>query len=415
MITLEQLDLLHLPAGERLLRTIQELDPRPSTMVATASRLRAEHDPDLVAVALTMHELRSRAAAKFARAGQMWFTRPGLEQATAEAIARHRAQRFNGFDTMADLCSGIGGDLIALTEGHRNRSIVAVDRDPVHLRMAMANAEVYGVRDGIESRLADVRTIDLAGIDAVFIDPARRTERGRTATGASEPPLDWCVGLVQRVPAVGIKTAPGIPHDLVPPGWSLEMIALGADLKEAVLWSPAVTCDSAPATATARATMQATAQATVIRDDGVHSLRAVAGDPVPIRVPLPGDVLYDPNPAVTRAGLVEDLARLLDAAKIDDRIAFLVGDRVRPTPFARHLRVVASEPWNEKALRTRLRELGAGPLDIRRRGLAGDVDAIVKRLRTGTSGDRPLTVAMTRVGDRPWAVICEEFPVVRGS
>ena len=411
MITLEQLDLLHQPAGERLLRTIQELDPRPSTMVATASRLRGEHDPDLVAVALTMHELRGRAAAKFTRAGQMWLTRPGLEQATTEAIARHRAQRFAEFEAIADLCCGIGGDLIALAEGHRNRSIVAVDRDPVHLRMAMANAEVYGVRTGIESRLADVRTVDLAGIDAVFIDPARRTERGRTATGASEPPLDWCVGLAQRVPAVGIKAAPGIPHDLVPPGWSLELIALGADLKEAVLWSPAVTCDSTPA----MATVQPTAQATVIRDNGVHSLRAVAGDPVPVRAPMPGDVLYDPNPAVTRAGLVEDLARLLDAAKIDDRIAFLVGDRVRPTPFARHLRVVASEPWNEKALRIRLRELGAGPLDIRRRGLAGDVDAIVKRLRTGTSGDRPLTVAMTRVGDRPWAVICEEFPVVRGS
>ena len=409
MITLEHLDHLQRPAGERLLAEIRERDPHPATLLVVSTHLRKAFPPDLVAAALTMHELRFRAAVKFTRAEQMWLTRAGLEQATTEAIARHRARRFSGFAAMADLCCGIGGDLIALAGGHRDRSILAVDHDPVHLRMAVANAEVYGVREGIESREADVRTVDLTGIDAVFIDPARRTERGRTATGASEPPIDWCVGLAQRIPGVGIKTAPGIPHDLVPPGWSLEMIALGADLKEAVLWSPAMVCDSAQAAA------RAAAIATVIRDDGVHTLHAVAGDPVPVRAPVPGDVLYDPNPAVTRAGLVEDLARTLDATMIDGRIAFLVGERVRPTPFARALRVVASEPWNEKALRTRLRALGAGPLDIRRRGLAGDVDAIAKRLRTGTSGDRPVTIAMTRVADRPWAVICEEFSVVRGS
>ena len=405
MITLEQLELLQGPAGEGLLRTIRERDPHPSTMVATASRLRREYDPDLVAVALTMHDLRARAAAKFTRADRLWLTRAGLEQATTESIARHRSWRFTGFNAIADLCCGIGGDLIALADRHGDRPIVAVDRDPVHLGMAVANAGAYGLRDRIDPRLADARDVDLAGIDAVFIDPARRTERGRTATGVSEPPLDWCVELAARVPAVGIKTAPGIPHDLVPPGWSLEMIALGSDLKEAVLWSPAMTSGSATGMA----------RATVIRDDDVRSLGSVPGERVSIRAPEPGDVLYDPNPAVSRAGLVEDLARLLDAAKIDDRIAFLVSDRVRPTPFARALRVVGSEPWNEKALRSRLRALGAGPLDLRRRGLAGDVDAIVKRLRTGTSGDRPLTIAMTRVEDRPWAVICEELPAAHGS
>jgi len=397
------LDRLMSPEGERLLAEIRQCDPRPATLLATSSRLRETFDPDLVAAALTLHDLRNKAAAKFSHAGRMWLTRAGLEQATTESVARHRARRFAGLRAVADLCCGIGGDLIALAGDHGDRSVLAVDRDPVHLRMALANAVVHRMRHRIEGRQADAREVDLSGIDAVFIDPARRTERGRTPTGASEPPLDWCVDLAGRVPAVGIKAAPGIPHDLVPPGWCLETIALGTDLKEAVLWSPALM------------TGTATARATIIRDDIVHTLFPVPGDLVPIRAPEPGDVLYDPNPAITRAGLVEDLARVLGAAKIDDRVAFLVSGRARPTPFARALRVVASEPWNEKALRVRLRELGSGPLDIRRRGLAGDVDAITKRLRTGTSGGRPLTIAMTRLRDRPWAVICEEFPMERGS
>ncbi len=395
------LDRLMSAEGERLLAEIRTRDPNPATLIATSSHLRKAFAPDLVAAALTQHELRTRAAAKFSRADRMWLTQDGLEQATTEAIARHRARRFTGLGAVADLCCGIGGDLIALAGGDSVRPIVAVDRDPVHLRMALANAAVYGVSAWIEGRQADVREVDLTGIDAVFIDPARRNDRGRTAAGASEPPLEWCIGLAERVPAVGIKAAPGIPHHLVPLGWGRETIALGTDLKEAVLWSPALTSD--------------TTMATVIREDGVHSQAPVPGDPVPLRAPIPGDVLYDPNPAVTRAGLVEDLARTLDAAKIDDRIAFLVANRAQPTPFARALRVVASEPWNEKALHSRLRELGAGSLDIRRRGLAGDVDAIAKRLRGGACGDRPLTIAMTRVQDRPWAVICEEIPDARGS
>jgi len=393
MVAEGMLQRLMSPEGERLLRTIQERDPQPATVLSIASRLRKEFDLDLVAAALTIHELRIKAVSKFSRADRMWFTRAGLEQATSESIARYRARRFAGLRVVADLCCGIGGDLIALADRPDPSPILAVDRDPVQLAMALENAGVYAVSGDITPLGADVREVDVADVDGVFIDPARRTERGRFATGSSEPPLEWCVGLNERVPAVGIKAAPGIPLDLIPGDWGIEMIALGADLKEAVLWSPAMAL--------------AKARATVIRDDGVHTLEPLPGGPLPTRTPEPGDALLDPNPAITRAGLVEDLARSIGAARIDDRIAFLVSGSSQLTPFARVLRVVASELWNEKALRTRLRKLDAGPIDIRRRGLAGDVDAITKRLRT--NGDRHFTIAMTRMNDRPWAVICEEL------
>ena len=70
----------------------------------------------------------------------------------------------------------------------------------------------------------------------------------------------------------------------------------------------------------------------------------------------------------------------LGAWKIDPMIAFLSADRDVATPFARTLRVLESMPWNEKQAARRLRELGIGAADIRRRGLAGDVDLIRRRL-----------------------------------
>jgi hypothetical protein len=119
----------------------------------------------------------------------------------------------------------------------------------------------------------------------------------------------------------------------------------------------------------------------------------------------PGEYLLDPNPAVTRAGLVQELGRDLGARQLDEHTAFLSVDRCVGTPFARTLRVLESMPWHERQAARRLRELGIGAADIRRRGLAGDVEQIRRRL--GLRGDRQATIVLTRRAGRPWGLICE--------
>jgi hypothetical protein len=68
--------------------------------------------------------------------------------------------------------------------------------------------------------------------------------------------------------------------------------------------------------------------------------------------------------------------------------------------------VLDSAPWREKELAARLRGLGIGSVDIRRRGLAGDVDVLRRRLKLPPG--RAATLVMTRVADQPWALICED-------
>jgi len=391
MDVLARFEALQSDDGARLLEAVRVAAPTPATAIPVATRLRQDFPPELVATAMAMHDLRVRARAKFERADELWFTRDGLEQATSEPIARHRAGRYVGHAAIVDLCCGIGGDLLALASCNPDAALVAVDRDPLHLRMAEFNAAVVGVRDRIRFVEAEVRSVDTHDA-ALFIDPARRTGAGRARSGESEPPLDWCIAQAGDGRPVGIKFAPGIDHERIPDGWELETIALGFDLKEAVLWSPALA--------------NGARTATVIDGDRVAAMRETPGDtPIP-RTPEPGDILLDPNPAVTRAGLVADFARWLDASMIDSRIAFLLVAGPVETAFARSWRVVASLPWHEREVKRVLRDLGAGPVDVRRRGLAGDVDAIAKRLRG--PGDRPFMVAMTRVMDQPWAIVCEE-------
>jgi hypothetical protein len=399
------------PPGRELLARLAALDAvdeGKSGDLAVAVSLRREYPANLVAAATAQHELRLAARAKFGLAMEMLLTRGGYEQSSAEPIAAYRAGRFGAARRVADLCCGIGGDLIALAAGAAGaggaagREVLAVDRDWVHARLAVHNAGVYGAAGHVRACVADVRDVCLAGIDAVFIDPARRAGPRRFRAGVSEPPLDWCASLAGRVPAVCVKAAPGLPAELVPAAWEAEFIADGRDLKEAVLWSPALS------TARRRATILPGGHTLAAGPGGPGGPAGVGepGDRDAVPVGEPGEYLLDPNPAVTRAGLVEDLARLLGAWKIDPRIAFLAVPRDVRTPFARTLRVIESAPWNEKQFARRLRDLGVGAADLRRRGLAGDVEQIHRRLRL--AGPHRATVVLTRVGAKPWGLICAD-------
>lgn len=366
---------------EQLLETPELLAAAVPGDLGVAARLRARWPADLVAAATSQADLRARAATKFDRAAEMLFTRPGLEQASAEVVARHRAPRLAAAGPLLDLCCGIGGDLLALGG---LADVTGVDRDPVHLRMAAHNAAVYGVHPQLVE--ADVRDVDLTGAAGVFVDPARREDGRRLRTGDSEPPLAWCLALIDRVPAVAVKVAPGIDLATVPAGWEVEFVSVQRGLREAVLWSPAL------ATARTRATLLPSGAALVPQP----------GPDVPVRAP--GAFLLDPDPAVTRAGAVEDVARTLDAWKIDERIAFLSADHELRSAYGRGLRVHASLPFAVKPLTRLMRELDVGALDVRRRGLAGDVDHLRRRLRP--AGRHRATLVLTRAADRPWALLC---------
>jgi hypothetical protein len=301
-------------------------------------------------------------------------------------MAAHHAERYHSFERVADLCTGIGGDTIGLA---RRTHVTGIDRDPVHARLCEYNANVNGVGESATVLCADVRDVDLANADAVFVDPARRSRDTRFKSGTSEPSLDWCFDVSARIRAVGIKAAPGLPTEIVPQDWELEFVSEGRELKESVLWSPAL------ATAERRATILP------------HSETMTSRSNVRLSVAAPGEFLLDPDPAITRAGLVEELGESLgDWWKIDERVAFLSSNSMAQTPFGRTVRVEWSGSWSLRTLRSALRALDVGTVDIRKRGSAVDVDDLQKQLKL--TGSRSAMVVLTRVSDRPWAMICFE-------
>lgn len=212
---------------------------------ALGTRLRRRHRPDLVAAALTQAELRRRARSKFdpADADRMFFTVEGLVQATRASVSADRARRVAErvgaiaatTGAVADLCCGIGGDLIALIRA--GLAVTGVDSDSLRVAVARANLDELGLAGSVVA--ADVRAFARTFFAAVTCDPARRTDRGRVFDPAAyEPPWPFVEELLRGTACV--KVAPGIPHDLVPPGVEAEWVSDAGDAKEAALWSGAL-------------------------------------------------------------------------------------------------------------------------------------------------------------------------------
>ena len=365
-------------AADGLLRTEDEL--------TAGSRLRRDHQTDLVAAAIGQVLLRRRATGKLgADADRLWLTTEALQQASRRTVADHRADRLRaaGVRTVLDLGCGIGADLLAYARA--GLDVTGVDRDPLRAAMAKANLAAMDLPGRVE--VADAEGYGRSGFDAVYVDPARRDDRGRIFDPRRQSP-GWAF-VTELLDDLGVvKTAPGIPHRLVPPGVEADFVSEAGDLVEATLWGRRF------ATTDRRSTVLPSGDALTTAD-------------LPATVPVgePEAWWYEPDPAVIRAGLVGAVAASVGGHLLDARIAYVSSGRRVPTPFARAYRMLEEVPYREKRLRAALRERGIGTLAIKKRG----VDVVPERLRPrlGLRGDRDATLILTRVAGAARAFLVE--------
>ena len=350
---------------------------------ATALRGSATADADRRAAALTQVQLRVRAVPKFGEeALRMYFTPDGLEQATRDRVAEHRAARLVAADvgSVIDLGCGIGGDLVAFARA--GLTTAGIDADPVRVAIATANLAALGLGGAV--RVADATTLDLAGFGAAFADPARRSARGRVfdADGWT-PPWPFVAGLLGAgTPPAVVKVAPGIPHSLVPDDAEAEWVSVAGEVKEAALWSPAL------ATCRRRATVIGVGGlATLTEEDDPYD-----GQPRPVRDL--GAYLYEPDGAVIRAGLVTAVAAGVQGGLPDPHIAYVTSDMGFRSPFARAYRIVEELPYREKQLKAALRARDIGRLTVKKRGV--EIDPAALRRRLALSGANEATLVLTR-------------------
>jgi hypothetical protein len=439
-VDLEAISALLTVEGWALLESLPAY--READAIVLAEQLRRDgHPPALVSAALTQARLRAAARVKFGPfADGMLFTPAGLEQATRLSVAARHARRYvaAGIDRVADLGCGIGADSMALATF--DREVLAVERDELTAAVATMNLRHW---PEATVRCADATTTDLAGVGGAFVDPARRTPSGRRVLDPrhGSPPLSFVEQLATRLPAVGMKTAPGIGHQLIPDGAEAQWVSVGGEVVEAGLWfgllardgirrAALVLPDDAPATSEepgagtpvadaqrlsggpavpgepAAAGGAGTAAADTPESGGGQETTPAeatdAGMPVP-EVGALGSVLYEPDGAVIRAGLVGQAAALVGGHLVDRTIAYVTADRVVRTPLTTAYAVEDSFDFQLKRLRTWAHDRGIGRLTIKKRGTAVEPEQLRQQLRLTGSGEA--TIVLTRIAGRQSVIV----------
>ncbi len=380
--------LLQLRESALVFRRLEEVQ---GTELQKQRQLREEFPEEIVRAAFGLQELRERAKDKFSRADRMWFDRQGLEQATAEIVARHKAKRFSG--PVWDLCAGIGGDSIALAA---RGEVLAIDRNPAACLRICWNAEVYGVEDRVQTQTADVEQILGTSTERpqrIHLDPDRRASgRGRSLRiEEGQPGLPFLKTVMETVPGGAIKLSPAANFLGKFPEAELELISLHGECKEATVWFGELA-------------EPGTWRATVLPANETlsgHPLDALC-DIGPL-----GKFLYDPDPSVVRAGLVNLLAEATSLTRLDDAEEYLTSEVYRESPFVRGFEVLAELPNNDRAIRNFFREAPVGEVEIKCRHIPIQAEAVRRKLPLNGTGKAVLVFA--RIQGKTRAVVCRRI------
>lgn len=384
------------PGGaEQLERLSDRCDAEGRLPVGVQQKLRDQLSPLQWRLIATQLQLRRRATVKFTRAERMFFTTVGLEQASAEGIARYKAEHFPRGGRLADLCCGVGGDLLALADCG---DVVGVDYDLETAAYAKANLAANGKRGEIVRDRAE--TFPVEKVDAWHIDPDRRGEGPRTTQAEHFSP-DWSKlqTLLARNPHAAVKLAPAtqLPEPLSAPHLLREWIGDHRHCFQQVAWTGRF----------AENAETGVRQATIIDlEDGSQrsTFSAAEVEPPPARERL-GDFLFDPTATLLASGLLGAMATRLRLQPIAAGAAYLTGDEPNDEPLVRCFRVLHSAPLDRKHWRRELRNRDIGRLTIKKRGVAETPESLRRKL--APQGTQSGTLIVARRGKRVDGVLVE--------
>ena len=354
------------------------------TELQVQARLRKEFPETLVRAAISLQELRHKALAKFALGDQLWLDRVGLEQCTSELVAVHKSARFRGL--VWDFCTGIGSDAAALARS--GCDVVTVDTNPACSLRAKWNAAILSPERSplfLCARAEDLT--DRSGW--LHVDPDRRVTQATRAVRIEDyiPGLEQLQNWTREFNGGAIKLSPAANFGGKFNDVEIELISVHGECKEATVWFGHLAGEK-PWRATA-----------------LPSGETLAGEPMEavadIR-PL-GRYLFDPDPAIVRAGLVDLLAERLGLARLDDAEEYLTGDALVESAFVRAFEVETELSNNPKDVRAYYRTSPFGQLEIKCRHIPVEIDRLRKQL--DLPGKEAGVLIFARVSGKARAVV----------
>ena len=381
------------PEGHALLTQIN-YDSKTDIVKLVTTLRAAGHDPALIALVLSQAKLRKRADAKFGEfANRMFFTDDALEQASRLQVAALHANRFKQANVtqVADLGCGIGAESLAFAS--LDIKTTAYELDEVTAAMATYNLAPFPNAEVIN---ADVTKEDLTKHQALFFDPARRNHKARLFNPQDfSPNFDWVVEQAKLKPS-GIKLGPGHPHNQIPEEAEAQWVSVQGDLVELSLWF----------NETKRPNIKRSAL--LITPEGKYELNSNEPEAPAPTGPL-GEYLHEPDNAVIRSHLINELAEQTNTHTIDPQIAYLTGNENITSPWLKTYKIKETLPFDRKQLKAYIKQNEIGILEIKKRG--ADITPEQLRKELSPKGPNSATLIITRIGESHLALFVEAKPL----
>jgi len=334
---------------------------------------------------------RRRAAKRFSRAKELFFTSSGLEQASSEAVATYIATRAAKFPKIVDLGCGLGFNSIFLAAA--GASVFAVERDAERLDLAQANAKVYQVADKIkflagdflEPSFADFYKNNFSTLDpapAFFLDPARNLASGAKTRSLlnSQPNLFALLPqILEFTENVAVKISPAFDYrelEQLPGDPEVEVVSEDGVCKVAMLWFGSF--------------KETKRQATVLKaGQKVFSLSSGLES---LAFSLPANYLYSPDKAVARAQLTLVFAASYDLKPISPTNPLLSSADFKAVPASRHFKIISQGRFSLKSLKRLLKEEKVERAELVVKGVKISAEELRTRLKLQEGGGQTIFI-----------------------
>ncbi len=378
---------------------------------------------------------RWRSRNRFPEPERWLWTDVSLAQASDYWSAQYKAGLFPVGAAVVDACCGAGADLVALAG---RGPVLGVDADPALAALARDNAREHGFDVPVHSlRLPCELPGSWQGPASwLSIDPDRRPDGQRTTDAqAFSPALDQVLQMTQRYAGSIIKLAPSTRTDerlmdridatcgrmwLGSQGECRQMLLLTGELR---LFNPlhhashqpvdehrcvddgqlrtAVLCE--PATDGGRAS-------------GInHIYQANMPHRADVELPLAdiGRYVFDIHPTLHAADLHRPWSVEHGLSPISESHGYYTSDTLVCSAWAQAFERIVVLAWDDRKIRKWLRGFGAGQVEVKVRGVHPmklRVDANACQRRYSRSDGEPVTLLVTRIGDRLRGIAARRLP-----
>jgi hypothetical protein len=358
--------------------------------VSGLSKLRNTWPADIAPEVWKAAEARRSALKKVGETAKLLtFDQDGLEMASGAIASAYHAYLFakSGAKTVLDLCAGLGLDTIAFAA--RGIAVIAFEKDPARCLLLQENIRLLDLTHKVKVICDDVTSCDLPAADAAFFDPARRsgTRRWTQNSEETDPPLSFISRIHnQGIPTILTKLSPAVDRDVAQTyDGDLQFVSIGGECREALL-------------TTGRLNERLGINAIMLPERQCFTSLWVG------KIALKhGDYIWEPDPAVIRAGLTGELAASLNGWQCDPHNDYFFSDERGFACYATCYKVIHSFAYSRRALQEAL--AGVGHVIFKQRGFPQSIEEVKGQLKL--SGIRTALVILAGFNREKFAFVVE--------